>query len=50
MTFTLEPPLPKTDTPDDYHRIHFDPVNVPLKRIVGLLACQRESPIIREST
>ena len=43
MTYTLHPELKGTDTPKDYHRIHFDPVDVPAKRIVGLLACQRES-------
>ncbi len=43
MTYTLEPPLPKTPTPGDYERIHFNPAELPRKRIVGLLACQRES-------
>lgn len=41
MTYTLHPELIGTDTPKDYHRIHFDPVDIPAKRIVGLLACQR---------
>ena len=43
MTYDLEPPLPRTATPKDYHRVHFDPSALPDKRIVGLLACQRES-------
>lgn len=42
MTYDLEPALPQTQTPKDYARIHFDPVEVPATRIVGLLACQRE--------
>jgi len=41
MTYTLDPPLPPTSTPHDYHSVHFDPSNVSKKRIVGLLACQR---------
>ena len=41
MTIQLGP-LPPTATPSDYHRLQFDPANVPAKRIVGLLACQRE--------
>jgi len=43
MAYDLEPPLPRTATPKDYHRVHFDPSALPDKRIVGLLACQRES-------
>lgn len=43
MTYTLDPPLPPTATPKDYHRLLFDPVDIPDKRIVGLLACQRAS-------
>jgi len=46
MTYTLSPPLPPTPTPKDYHRIHFDPANLSSKRIVGLLACQRERPSV----
>ncbi|WVQ82561.1 hypothetical protein IAT38_004690 [Cryptococcus sp. DSM 104549] len=46
MTYTLEPALPPTATPKDYERIHFDTANVPNKRIVGLLACQRD-PLLR---
>lgn len=42
MTYTLEPELPQTRTPCDYLRIQFDPAEVPDRRIVGLLACQRE--------
>ena len=42
MTYDLEP-LPATATPSDYLRLQFDPTNVPGKRIVGLLACQRTS-------
>lgn len=42
MTYALEPPLPPTATPGDYERIHFNPAELPRKRIVGLLACQRE--------
>lgn len=42
MTFSLDPPLAGTPTPKDYHRIHFDPSNLPPRRIVGLLACQRK--------
>jgi len=42
MTYTLDPPLPPTPTPQDYHRLNFDPSNISSKRIVGLLACQRE--------
>lgn len=49
MTYTLEPELPPTATPADYSRIHFDPSAVPAKRIVGLLACQRELVIHRAS-
>lgn len=45
MTYTLEPELPPTPTPKDYSRIHFDPSGVPATRIVGLLACQRESSL-----
>ncbi|ODN73823.1 hypothetical protein L202_07349 [Cryptococcus amylolentus CBS 6039] len=41
MTYTLDP-LPETATHKDYTRIHFDTANVPAKRIVGLLACQRD--------
>lgn len=40
MTYSLER-LPQTETPSDYLRLQFDPANVPSKRIVGLLACQR---------
>lgn len=40
MSFALEQ-LPPTPTPRDYFRLQFDPSNVPAKRIVGLLACQR---------
>ncbi|ORY22131.1 hypothetical protein BCR39DRAFT_552207, partial [Naematelia encephala] len=49
MTYTLEPPLPPTSTPKDYHRLLFDPSAVPAKRIVGLLACQRD-PLLRRMT
>lgn len=42
MTCTIHPTLPETDTHKDYTRFHFDTSNVPDKRIVGLLACQRE--------
>ncbi|BEJ14469.1 hypothetical protein CspHIS471_0402360 [Cutaneotrichosporon sp. HIS471] len=49
MTYTLEPPLPKTPTPGDYERIHFNPAELPRKRIVGLLACQRD-PLLQELT
>jgi hypothetical protein len=42
MTYTLDTELPRTATPSDYSRIHFDPSELPAKRIVGLLACQRE--------
>ncbi|ODN89685.1 cytoplasmic protein [Cryptococcus wingfieldii CBS 7118] len=41
MTYNLDP-LPETATHKDYTRIHFDTANVPAKRIVGLLACQRD--------
>jgi hypothetical protein len=41
MTYSLDS-LPPTPTPKDYHRIHFDTSALPVKRIVGLLACQRE--------
>lgn len=44
MTYDLPPALPATATPADYSRIHFDPSEVPAKRIVGLLACQRTYP------
>ena len=43
MTYTLNPALPKTETPEDYHQFMFDPKDVAYNRIVGLLACQRES-------
>ncbi|TXT05025.1 hypothetical protein VHUM_03845 [Vanrija humicola] len=46
MTYDLPPALPPTATPADYSRIHFDPAAVPAKRIVGLLACQRD-PLLR---
>jgi hypothetical protein len=46
MTYTLDPPLPPTETPKDYHRIHFDTSNVADKRLVGLLACQRELQVL----
>ncbi|WVO20689.1 uncharacterized protein IAS62_001988 [Cryptococcus decagattii] len=46
MTCTIHPTLPKTDTHKDYTRFHFDTSNVPDKRIVGLLACQRD-PLLR---
>ncbi|GMK58704.1 hypothetical protein CspeluHIS016_0601460 [Cutaneotrichosporon spelunceum] len=49
MIYTLEPPLPKTLTPADYERIHFNPAELPRKRIVGLLACQRD-PLLQELT
>ncbi|WVR03150.1 hypothetical protein IAU60_000140 [Kwoniella sp. DSM 27419] len=42
MTYTLDPPLPRTATPTDYTRFKFDTAEVPDKRIVGLLACQRD--------
>ncbi|CAD6575756.1 MAG: hypothetical protein TREMPRED_001491 [Tremellales sp. Tagirdzhanova-0007] len=47
MTYTLHPPLPPTSTPPDYHRVHFDPSHLSSKRIVGLLACQRD-PLLRK--
>ncbi|OCF34798.1 hypothetical protein I316_03342 [Kwoniella heveanensis BCC8398] len=46
MAYELEPPLPRTATPSDYTRFKFDTSNVPDKRIVGLLACQRD-PLLR---
>ncbi|KAK8844706.1 hypothetical protein IAR55_006555 [Kwoniella newhampshirensis] len=46
MTYTLDPPLPASATPKDYTRFHFDTSQVPPKRIVGLLACQRD-PLLR---
>ncbi|WVN88493.1 uncharacterized protein L203_103704 [Cryptococcus depauperatus CBS 7841] len=46
MTAILHPPLPLTATHKDYARFHFDTTNVPDKRIVGLLACQRD-PLLR---
>ncbi|WWD22741.1 hypothetical protein CI109_107234 [Kwoniella shandongensis] len=46
MTYTLDPPLPTSATPKDYTRFHFDTSQVPAKRIVGLLACQRD-PLLR---
>ncbi|WVQ94238.1 hypothetical protein IAU59_001316 [Kwoniella sp. CBS 9459] len=46
MAYDLEPPLPRTATPTDYTRFKFDTSNVPDKRIVGLLACQRD-PLLR---
>ncbi|CAK9787326.1 ThrRS/AlaRS common domain-containing protein [Cutaneotrichosporon oleaginosum] len=49
MTYTLEPPLPETPTPRDYERIHFNPAELPRKRIVGLLACQRD-PLLQALT
>ncbi|WWC90141.1 uncharacterized protein L201_005074 [Kwoniella dendrophila CBS 6074] len=45
MAYDLDP-LPRTDTPSDYTRFKFDPANVGDKRIVGLLACQRD-PLLR---
>lgn len=42
MTCTIHPTLPDTDTHKDYARFYFDTTNLPDKRIVGLLACQRE--------
>ncbi|WWC97509.1 hypothetical protein V866_004392 [Kwoniella sp. B9012] len=45
MAYDLEP-LPRTETPSDYTRFKFDPANVGDKRIVGLLACQRD-PLLR---
>ncbi|KAL1407111.1 hypothetical protein Q8F55_006525 [Vanrija albida] len=49
MTYDLHPALPATPTPKDYSRIHFDPAALPAKRIVGLLACQRD-PLLRTLT
>ncbi|WVF66628.1 hypothetical protein IAT40_001368 [Kwoniella sp. CBS 6097] len=46
MAYDLDPPLPRTATPTDYTRFKFDTSNVPDKRIVGLLACQRD-PLLR---
>ncbi|KAL7420208.1 hypothetical protein Q5752_005175 [Cryptotrichosporon argae] len=46
MTFTLDDLPSGTSTPPDYTRLHFDPSCVPAKRIVGLLACQR-NPLLR---
>ncbi|WVW81328.1 hypothetical protein I302_103319 [Kwoniella bestiolae CBS 10118] len=45
MAYDLDP-LPRTATPSDYTRFKFDPANVGDKRIVGLLACQRD-PLLR---
>ncbi|WWC67259.1 uncharacterized protein I206_101167 [Kwoniella pini CBS 10737] len=48
MVYELDP-LPRTDTPSDYTRFKFNPTNVGDKRIVGLLACQRD-PLLRSLT
>ncbi|OWT37649.1 cytoplasmic protein [Cryptococcus neoformans Bt1] len=46
MACTIHPTLPDTDTHKDYARFYFDTTNLPDKRIVGLLACQRD-PLLR---
>ncbi|KAK4686478.1 hypothetical protein P7C73_g3642, partial [Tremellales sp. Uapishka_1] len=46
MTYTLDDLPQTTATPKDYLRLHFDPSRLPEKRIVGLLACQRD-PLLR---
>jgi hypothetical protein len=43
MTLTLAPmPIVREETPGDYWRLKFDGSTIPSKKIVGLLACQRE--------
>lgn len=49
MTYTLDD-LPPTPTPKDYLRLQFDPSHLPKQRIVGILACQRESRFIIHSS